>query len=798
MAHNSDAKARRCASECLQLFCESPQEEHLHHRMTWEHLREGSPTRVQIEEYAAGKNLRDLPQLKMLVYELKFVPTAERAQEGDHSIVNKMVHDRKVSGPYVSRALRLPEIRNMMRKEAEYLAFLNCFSDVEDLDVLAKRFGFYKHEQWQLACPENRSRKQKNSLAAMILYSMDVETQFAKMQAVKKVREKRQRERKAKEDQWKQHFQSKRIFSVQTVEEVAMSDHMQSELQVGRLYSLPAGSAAVRSLPQSLQPVHLQPQSAKPLPLPASLDAKQEQLLALTPDVEQGYPSSRHVVETPTRHEEDSDPAFAERAMFWRLTCARPSRHKLVRLPAASAQKLSQDSLCVTLHRSFQGGDKCYVEIEPARTEGVQVPVAVLSVFQTDIQAMRDGMLAWSTVKELAFTLAGCEHAMSEAMMKILTRMVVAEAFPRSGSHLGDSGGHCTVQSWDHEALTCLEALKNMGMVELLPEVDGFDAERMYVFTRLGVQSLRHVHQCTAPARFFRTVGELADIPHAEWPYCSNWELFKLLQHEGWQLRRAPPPKIIKRNPLPAHTSAALRGHLLWYLPGESLQSRRPYMLALLQSKTLFESLALAELHHCQPVKYYEKVLDGRSDGTLELRPIQDSEDEAPKLSLDVSEDPAPGAIRDVAVRPARPRRAGAGSSAGELQHAAPEPAQQVDELMQLFEELSPAEHTSDTGNERAFMLESPSGSEHELPSSAPSAAPALKPSERGADAGKSEAVDVAAAPAGGPAADGPAVGSLAESDSVAGNPAVDQPAASPAAEAASASASNPDGAAHR
>ena len=39
IAHSSDAKARRCASECLKLFCESPQQEHLHHRMTWEHLR---------------------------------------------------------------------------------------------------------------------------------------------------------------------------------------------------------------------------------------------------------------------------------------------------------------------------------------------------------------------------------------------------------------------------------------------------------------------------------------------------------------------------------------------------------------------------------------------------------------------------------------------------------------------------------------------------------------------------------------------------------------------------------------
>ena len=46
---------------------------------------------MQLESYVQGTRLQDLPDLKSLVYELKFVPTVERVQEADHSIVHRSV-----------------------------------------------------------------------------------------------------------------------------------------------------------------------------------------------------------------------------------------------------------------------------------------------------------------------------------------------------------------------------------------------------------------------------------------------------------------------------------------------------------------------------------------------------------------------------------------------------------------------------------------------------------------------------------------------------------------------------------
>ena len=171
IAHHNTAKSRQCAAECLQLFRESPHEEQLHHRLTWVHLREGAPTRVQLESYVQGTRLQDLPDLKSLVYELKFVPTVERVQEADHSIVHRSVQYKGVRGPYVSCALRLPEIRALMQHEDQYKSFLARFAEVEDMNELAKRFGFYKHERWQVACHEKHHKKRKIILAAAILYS---------------------------------------------------------------------------------------------------------------------------------------------------------------------------------------------------------------------------------------------------------------------------------------------------------------------------------------------------------------------------------------------------------------------------------------------------------------------------------------------------------------------------------------------------------------------------------------------------------------------------------------------------
>ena len=84
----------------------SDQLPHLHHhRVTWQWLGVGSLLREQVDAFANGVLLGSLPLLHVHVAELRFTPTAERAQEADHSMVRRSVGHRKVKGPFVSLSL---------------------------------------------------------------------------------------------------------------------------------------------------------------------------------------------------------------------------------------------------------------------------------------------------------------------------------------------------------------------------------------------------------------------------------------------------------------------------------------------------------------------------------------------------------------------------------------------------------------------------------------------------------------------------------------------------------------------
>ena len=511
IAHHNISTSRHCASECLRLFRESPQDPSLHHRVSWAHLREGARTRLELEQYIAGKALDDLCNLKKLVFELKFIPTVERLQEGDHGILNKVVNYRRISGPYVSCALRLPEIRNLTKDASQYQLFLQQFASVDDLDNMARLFSFHRHPQWQLMCHEKQSKKKKLILAGMIMYSMDIETQFATMTKVKKAREKRARERTERTKKWNARFEQQPGFSLAAIERNAMSEHLQSEVQVGRLYSVPQGSTAVRSLSTRLQPLHLQPAASASI----AVEDRQPQVLALTSDVEPDPCMLPEVVQPLVHaepqanqvHGQPEEADSAQHALFWRLTCARPGRHKLVRLPPASAHRLPPSDFTVTLHWCFEGPGSRYVEIEPAQSQGVEVPIAVLSVLKADIACVSKAMLCWSTTKEVSFTLTGCERVMSVTVMKVLKKLVQDNAFLPSTEH---ASGHSAATSFDAEELACLWTLTQLGFVCSLSDSE---ANANFVFTKLGAQSLRHVQQCTAPVRFFQISCRIGRYP---------------------------------------------------------------------------------------------------------------------------------------------------------------------------------------------------------------------------------------------------------------------------------------------
>ena len=241
------------------------------------------------------------------------------------------------------------------------------------------------------------------------------------------------------------------------------------------------------------------------------------ELLALEDGPEQAHP----------RAEEEP---LEESTVFFRLTCGRPGRHKLVRLLAASGTWLAPSDLCVKVQKSLQlqqGG--CFVEVDAAMAEGMNMPIAVLSVSPAHMQVLKRELLSRSTVKGLCFRIAGLEHVMC------LQDMVLAKAFPPK------SRGH-VVKAQRVDMLHCAQQLLHANIVEECHPGH-------FVFTDLGLQKLRHMHKSTSPVRFFRSAQELADLEPVEWKDCSSWELMVLLKHHGWILKRAPDAKVVKRYP---------------------------------------------------------------------------------------------------------------------------------------------------------------------------------------------------------------------------------------------------------
>lgn len=591
----------------------APANPDLHHRLTWKHLQVGSATRSQLEEFIGGQDLTCLPDLFKLVSEMRFLPVVERIQEGDHSIVNRMVQNRRVNGPYIACAIRMPEVKAILSSAEKYSSFLGKFEEISQPDHLAKRFGFWRHPLWQNACAEKFGKRKKMALVSSFLYSLDVESQYANLTSMKKAREKHAAKRKSIQEKWMAYFKPKRRFSEAAVERSAMASHLQTHLVIGRLYSV-GSDVALPSLEQALKPAHMQ------AVLPLTDQGAMDSLLI----------SDAHGVV----QDELVDGDQPLETLFFRITCARPSRRKLVQLPAASSSRLGPEDLCVTIHPAWLVSSRWYVDAEPTKAEGVNTPIGILSACRANPDLLRESLTSWSTVKELSFVLAKGEASMNAQVMKLLQRFVQAKAFPCQNESTHEPR-HLKLQldSADSQFKDAAEALLNLKAIEVCSE----GAEREWRLTLSGLQQLRHVHMSSVPTPVFRSPEALADLPSEDWVACSSWELFTLLKHHGWTLRQAPSTRARRQALMPHKLNA---DELVWFLPSTAVHPHWCYMLALLKSTSLFQSGDLEVLHHCQSKAYYTKVLERKHRGHVALpdKSLIDRPD--PKLVLEIDVDP--------------------------------------------------------------------------------------------------------------------------------------------------------------
>ena len=270
-----------------------------------------------------------------------------------------------------------------------------------------------------------------------------------------------------------------------------------------------------------------------------------------------------------------------------------------------------------------------YIDVEPSAAHGLG-SVAVLSVLRSDMNLVEENLFSWSAMRDLSFMIAGCEDSTTADGAKLLQQMVLAKAFP-----FDSLGSTCRTRSVDPQDPAALEAARSFEQHGVIQRV----GEHQYVFTEHGLQRLRHMHRCTLPTRFFQSIQDLDELELEDLKQCTTWELLTLLKHRHWQLRQAPQPKALKTRPLPPVTAAALdAGERVWYSRTISLQSQTSYMIALLQSEEQIQAGSWQMLHHCQPKRYYDAVLNGSSDGVVLA--LQDVEAmPQPMLRLDVEAD---------------------------------------------------------------------------------------------------------------------------------------------------------------
>ena len=190
LADPDESKHAGIAKSLISEFDNSPCADK-HHRISLFWLQKGSALRADIESLAAGQPMRELPLLSRHAAALLFLPTAERRQEGDHSIVSHLRnHPGGRHGPYVSLALRLQELEEKFSTRAGQLECTDLYLQMQKPRAMAVHLGLQNHPLWLKALENKPRQRDLIIILQCILYSLDSESQFALLTKARKKREK--------------------------------------------------------------------------------------------------------------------------------------------------------------------------------------------------------------------------------------------------------------------------------------------------------------------------------------------------------------------------------------------------------------------------------------------------------------------------------------------------------------------------------------------------------------------------------------------------------------------------------
>ena len=584
--HIDPAQVRLQAQVLVDKLDSSPQQRDLHHRVTWLFLCKDSAGNEalllrQLRALASGQSLLadpDMLELRRFAQDLRFIPTVERVQEADHSIVKRTVYLRKVSGPYVSTAIRTAEMQNKFRTPSEYHELLQHWPKVLDADEVAQRLGVWRHPLYQQAIAEKHRMSVKRQLLTVLVYRLDPESQFASTKQARRKRDRRARAvKKVKDDFFRQLNPEDFAWSPDNVVRRAAAQRMQDRMEVGRLYSMPPDTVALPSLQARLQSAVRIALPDVPLQSDAchDLDMNAGSHLECVPAVpaERGQ-RCEQVIPAPDCQEVP--------VMFFRVNHRAPGRHRTLPLPAASGMNLSQSDMTVTVHSSVQIEDACWVEVAAAKAEGMVSAVSVLSLCKADAVSLPFSLQQWSTCQKLVYSLKGVPP--SPELSGLLCCFITKRAFPGASA-----SQDFRVEHSDNSTLTLCRTLQQTRHAECTSDASETASESTWRLTEQGMQNLVPMHEVFRPTPVFDQIdtllGRVEQGLEAVQDF-STWELLQVLQHRGFTLKQLPAKKKDRRALAP-HTVDASRPILY-------CGSRNSVTLESGQTKAYMQALVLA------------------------------------------------------------------------------------------------------------------------------------------------------------------------------------------------------------
>ena len=596
MAHWDLNIARRCAEVGRQQWQRCP-EIKAHHRLT---VLMCYRYAGQLDKFIQGASLASLSRdFQLVIATFMLIPIVERSIERKHALVKMALYSSHMKGSavHISLSNRLPILASLLeRMPALMEALLECFDEARKHYKVAYPLGLDNHplitnlqasDKLKEAHHSRKTPHNHNSkytvLLRQLVYRADEWTPSVSLREEQnhhlRARAIGDAEgRRSMMQRW-EPGDDKPDLTYHTVAIHCALEHLKRTGDVRYIYSLPQNIATVTSLNKALD---------------ATLSSRASDFEPGQQDI-----TSFHKVDTENIH-------------FRITTFHSLSRAKTVSLSAPVQEKFNPHDLAITMYHCSKkghltGDDKVMLYVEPlAESSHMSSPSAVLTSLGSDSEALEKYFLVRPTIRGMEYLIPSITPRLGDQageLHGLLSSFISKGAV--EGAKTRTAEGELNWMTFDKKSdaqIKVLDVLKSAGIAKVA------DDGRSWQLTEEGLQSISYAWRLGKPFPVL-TVREGVALEDA-----TSWEVLKFLDQEKWTWRKMP-----SRKPEPYKLEDAK----VWYTSGHTVV--RPYLLALLNSKSLLEdqSLGLTDgIHHGQASKYYESLLKRKRCGTKRKREV--------------------------------------------------------------------------------------------------------------------------------------------------------------------------------